>query len=193
MNVVFFDFDGTLTRRDTFIEFAKFSRGKKRFILAGIKFIPYMILWKLGLKTNSEAKERLFYYLYKGMQYSEFTVCCGKFANFINRDIRPEIKDVLIWHKQQRHRIFIVSASIADWISPWAIANGIEKVIATEIDVNPSGVITGTFKTPNCHGLEKVRRIRVALPDISSYESWGYGDSSGDDAMLAMVNHPNRV
>ena len=65
MKIAFFDFDGTLTRHDTFIGFAKFSVGRWAFYKAFLKSIPILCLWKLGLKSNSDAKQTLFSHLYK--------------------------------------------------------------------------------------------------------------------------------
>lgn len=193
MKIVFFDLDGTLTYHDTFIGFAKFCVGKKSFIKAFIRSIPSLILWKIGIKSNSYAKQILFSNLYKGMKYSVFLEVSQKFAQSISRDIRKDVFDKLKYHKQCSHRIAIVSASIGDWIRPWAQKNGIDEVIATEIEVDERGVITGHFSTPNCYGKEKENRIRKLVPQIDKYESWAYGDSSGDYYLLSLVNHGFRV
>ncbi|MDE7437845.1 MAG: haloacid dehalogenase-like hydrolase [Muribaculaceae bacterium] len=193
MKIAFFDFDGTLTRHDTFIRFAKFSVGKMAFYKALIKSIPVICLWKLGLKSNSDAKQTLFSHLYKGMDYGWFKKLGYAFAPMIDNDSRPEIIEILKQHQRDGRKIIIVSASIADWIKPWAESYGIECVIGTEVEKDKHGRITGRFKTKNCHGAEKVSRIRELYPEIDTFETWAYGDSSGDDAMLSIVNHPNRV
>lgn len=193
MKIAFFDFDGTLTHHDTFIRFAKFSVGKTAFYKALIKSIPMLCLWKLGLKSNSDAKQTLFSYLYKGIDYGWFKKLGYAFAPMIDNDSRSEIIDILKKHKQEGHKIVIVSASIAAWIRPWAESYGIADVISTEVEKDKHGKLTGRFKTKNCYGAEKVSRIRAAFPDIDNIETWGYGDSSGDEAMLSIVSHPTRV
>lgn len=193
MKIAFFDFDGTITRHDTFIKFAKFSVGHTRFYISILKSIPTLCLWKLGLKSNSEAKESLFARLYKGMDYLQFKQYGETFAKIVNRDTRPEIVEALRVHYQSGHRIVIVSASIGDWIRPWASHNNVYNVIATEVEVDTNGCLTGRFLTANCHGSEKVVRIKQMFPDIENMKTWAYGDSRGDDEMLSIVNHPNRV
>ena len=42
-----FDFDGTLTKKDTLIEFIKFSMGKTRFLMGFLLSIPILVLMKL--------------------------------------------------------------------------------------------------------------------------------------------------
>lgn len=191
--MVYFDFDGTLTRHDSFVRFAIFSVGKWAFLRAFLYSTPYIFLWKLGVISSSYAKQKLFSNLYRGMEFSKFKDCCEAFTNMIQSDIRPEILKLMHNHKRKGQKIIIVSASIGEWIRPWAKANGIDDVIATEIDVDQNGIISGSFRTDNCTGEEKVRRIIQKYPLVKECETWGYGDSSGDDAMLSFVDHPFRV
>lgn len=193
MNIAFFDFDGTLTRHDTFIEFAKFSVGKRSFVKALLKSIPALCFWKMGIKSNSYAKQILFSHLYKGMAYSYFKELGNSFIRRIDKDKREDIFEIFTRHKQNGDTIIIVSASIGDWIRPWALTNGIDHVIATEVEVDEVGKLTGRFLTENCHGKEKALRIQQLYPQIADLETWGYGDSSGDNEMMALVTHPNHV
>lgn len=193
MKIAFFDFDGTLKRHDSFIEFALFSVGKKATVKALVKSLPALFLWKLGIKTNSEAKQAVFTQLYRGLSYAKFKELGCAYAERVDADLRPEIVEIKNRHKDGGHKVFIVSASIADWIRPWASRNGIDAVIATEADVDEQGKLTGKFSTPNCHGAEKASRIKLLFPMIEDCETWGYGDSSGDEAMLDMVKHPYKV
>ena len=127
------------------------------------------------------------------MDYLQFKQYGETFAKIVNRDTRPEIVEALRVHYQSGHRIVIVSASIGDWIRPWASHNNVYNVIATEVEVDTNGCLTGRFLTANCHGSEKVVRIKQMFPDIENMKTWAYGDSRGDDEMLSIVNHPNRV
>lgn len=193
MKVALFDFDGTITSHDTFIRFALFSQGKIKFIKAMLQSMPYLLAWKLHLRSNSQAKERLFKALYEGMDYEEFKEWCILFRDKINMDLRPETLAMMQWHKAQGHTIAIVSASISDWILPWSQTLGVDHVLATEIELTESQKISGRFSTPNCHGKEKVRRIKEDFMLGSDDEIWAYGDSKGDDEMLSIANHPHKI
>lgn len=193
MKIAFFDFDGTLTRHDTFIKFAKFSVGKASFYRAILLSLPDLCLWKLGMKSNSEAKQSLFKRLYRGMEYVRFKRLGKAFISKIERDLNLDVVDEMNRHMIEGHMIIIVSASIDEWIRPWAARRGVDDIIATKVEIDASGCLTGRFSTPNCHGKEKVRRINEFVKNLDECETWGYGDSSGDDAMLATVDHPNRV
>ncbi len=193
MKTAFFDFDGTITRHDTFLLFAYHAVGKKRFFTAFIKALPYIIAWKSRLISNAKAKERLFCLLYRGMSQSEFNDICMSFIPQINNDLRFDTMQHIRWHQKLGHEIVIVSASIGNWIRPWAETHGISTVLATEIETGTDDKLTGKFITPNCHGEEKVKRIIAAIPTVSTRETWAYGDSAGDKAMLSMATHSYKI
>jgi hypothetical protein len=58
-NIAFFDFDGTITRKDTMFEMVKFSHGKKEFYKGLLKITPWLVGLKLGLVSAQKAKEEL--------------------------------------------------------------------------------------------------------------------------------------
>ena len=85
--IALFDFDGTLTRHDTFITFARHACGRSRFLKAFVRSLPALVRWKLGLGTNSKAKETLFGNLYRGMAADEFERLCATFADVVVHDL----------------------------------------------------------------------------------------------------------
>ena len=86
-------------------------------------------------------------------------------------------------------KVIIVSASIENWILPWAEKEGIEIVLATQIEVNEEERLTGYFSSPNCYGKEKVKRILEMYPNRENYILIAYGDSSGDFDMLSFADN----
>lgn len=185
-----FDFDGTITRKDSFIGFAVFCRGKLATLRAIAKNILPLMAWKLHVKDNSYAKQRLFSTLFRGMSIDAFNACGERYADRIDLMLRHSTMERLHQHQSAGHTIAIVSASMPQWIVPWANRYGIRIVAGTEPEVDEQGRLTGRFATPNCHGQEKVNRIKKLFPDIQSFEIWAYGDSSGDREMLALADHP---
>lgn len=185
--MVFFDFDGTLTSKDSFLLFARHAVGLRRLLTGLVKSFVPLVKWKLRKISGSEAKEILFGKLYKGMARHEFESRCKSFASIIDRHLRSEVYEAFKLHLDQGSRVVIVSASIEDWIKPWAEKEGEVKVIATEVETDREGRLTGRFKTPNCKGMEKIRRIREEVPDLDQYEIWAYGDSDADKPMLSMA------
>lgn len=188
-----FDFDGTLIRKDSLFEFAKFAIGKRRCLWATVLSIPDIALWKLGIRTNSQAKESLIRHFYHGMEYSYLSQKGKEFASVINSMLRTDVYDKMVQHIQAGDRVIIISASLRFWIEPWARQNGIDLVIATEPEINDRGIFTGRFATPNCHGEEKATRLRAVLPDLQDYDITAYGDSTGDNALFKLTDKSYRV
>ncbi|MDX1628431.1 MAG: haloacid dehalogenase-like hydrolase, partial [Fulvivirga sp.] len=65
-DLALFDFDGTITRKDTFLEFIKFHRGQTAFYLGFTLLSPVMLLFKLGILANWQAKEAAIRYFFSG-------------------------------------------------------------------------------------------------------------------------------
>lgn len=188
-----FDFDGTLTTSDTFLEFIRFCCGAPRLCLGLALFSPLLVLMKLRLYPNGRAKERLFAYFFRGLAETQFDARCRDFCRLrLPRLLRPSMLREARRLREEGFTLCIVSASIDRWIRPWAAACGFDRIIATELEVRDSH-LTGRFLTPNCYGPEKVRRLRAAYPARSACRVVAYGDSRGDEEMLAWADEGIRV
>jgi phosphatidylglycerophosphatase C len=106
--------------------------------------------------------------------------------------LRTDTLGRLRWHQRQGHAVALVSASFGEYLRPLGESLGIEQVLCTELVRDGEGRLTGELVGVNCRGPEKVRRLQAVFPEKPS-EIWAYGDSSGDDAMLAWSTNPVRV
>lgn len=191
--IAVFDFDGTITTKDTFIVFGKYAVGTPRFLMAMLRTAPWLAAWKAGLIRGGQAKEKLFSTLFRGMSIDRFNALGSSFAAEIDRILRPDTIAALKEHQSHHRDCYIVSASLENWIRPWAQANGITALAGTVPEVDAKGLLTGHFLTPNCRGAEKLNRLAQLRPDYPTCEMWAYGDSSGDNELLAAAQHPKRV
>jgi HAD superfamily hydrolase (TIGR01490 family) len=187
MNLALFDFDGTLTTKDSLDEFLKQSVGKKKYISNMFKFLPYFILWQLRLMHNGVAKEHLFRIFFKGMDEDIFKEKAKDFSlKRLDLIINQERIKLLKKHQENGDRVVIVSASMKCWLQPWCDKNSIE-LLSTQLEFE-NGYFSGRFLTPNCHGKEKENRIKKHL-NVEDYETiYAYGDSSGDKEMLLLAD-----
>jgi HAD superfamily hydrolase (TIGR01490 family) len=186
--IVAFDFDGTITTKDTLVEFIAFSRGKWRLYGGFLLFSPLLVAMKLSLLSNSKVKQRLFSYFYKGIPIGIFDQWGINFSAKIDDMLRPNIVEKLNLHKKNGDKIIIVSASIENWIKPWANAMGIDTILSTQIELDTERRLTGNFLSQNCYGQEKVDRILEMFPNRHDYKLVAYGDSRGDKEMLKFAD-----
>ena len=168
MAIAIFDFDGTIFSRDSLADFLMQTCGKRRFFL----YLPLVI----GLKLATIS----------GM----LSTHCAKEKNRIPRFIYPTALEQIKQHLIVGDRVAIISASVADWIRPWAESVGIQYVEGTTLEVK-NGILTGKLAGPNCKGMEKVRRLRQLFPDFESDTLYVYGDSTGDKEILALATYPH--
>lgn len=187
MKIVYaFDFDGTLTTKDTLLEFIKYVVGSKRFILGFILFAPMMVLMKCHLMKNYKVKQYFFSWFFKGMPLDEFNVWCKKFTQNKQNILRPEaLKYLTIASKSGE--VIILSASVENWIRPFFREINL-VVIGTQLEVDLSKKLTGKFATKNCYGSEKVNRLLALYPKRKMYKLVAFGDSYGDKELLAFAD-----
>ena len=186
-----FDFDGTLTTSDTLLEFIKYAKGTGRFLMVFLMYSPLLVLMKLHLFPNWKAKQQIFAHLFAGMRIEKFDALCHGFAEENQHLLRP--KGITLVHESlvAGAQVFIVSASIDNWVRPFFDIRNLKgvQVLGTQIEVE-DGKLTGNFKSNNCYGKEKVHRIAEALKSFerSEYEIEAFGDSRGDKEMLAFAD-----
>lgn len=186
--IAFFDFDGTLTQTDTMFVFFKYAKGPLIYYAAFFLLSPLFVLFKLKIVPGQFAKEAAMWLLFSGMKRSEIEQIGKRFcAEKIDPIIRPEGLKRLNWHREQGHSVYIVSASVEEWLKPWAESNGIPLICTSLLYKND--IFTGKLNGLNCNGPEKVRRIKEEI-NLSDFETiYAYGDTSGDREMLAIATH----
>lgn len=184
MKVYAFDFDGTLTRRDTLIEFIRYACGSRRLFMGLLRFLPVLVLMKMKLYPNWKAKQRVFAWFFKGMSIADFNAHCQAFARDGKHLRRDDGFAIIRRAISEGHRVIIISASIDNWVRPFFDEFG-EKVVVscTKIDVRDE-VVTGAFLTMNCYGAEKPKRLMGAFPLRETYRTVAFGDSRGDKELL---------
>ena len=186
-----FDFDGTLTTSDTLLEFIKYAKGRSRFLMVFLMYSPLLVMMKLHLYPNWKAKQQIFAHLFADMRIEKFDALCRGFAEENQHLLRP--KGITLVHEAlvAGAQVFIVSASIDNWVRPFFDIRNLKgvQVLGTQIEVE-DGKLTGNFKSNNCYGKEKVHRIAEALKSFerSEYEIEAFGDSRGDKEMLAFAD-----
>lgn len=187
--VAAFDFDGTLTRRDTLLPFLLYMFGVATLARHALALSPTLAGYALGLIDNGIAKERVFVRCLAGMRMDELQQQGERFAaDILPGLLRLDAMRCLEWHKRQGHRCVVISASLEIYVRPWAIKAGFNDVIATRLEMQQDGCTTGRLSGANCFGIEKVRRLEALLGTREGYSLHAYGDSRGDRELLSFAD-----
>jgi phosphatidylglycerophosphatase C len=187
--IAFFDFDGTITKKDTLLEFIKFNKGALRLYFGFMLNSPWLLAYKLKIISNQAAKEKVLEFFFGKMNSDLFQERSHQFATEIVPGlVRPEALGEIKKLQNNGVSVVIVTSSPENWISNWAEMVQ-AKLIGTRLEIK-EGLVTGKIKDKNCHGKEKVRRI-LEVYNLSEYdEIYAYGDTAGDKPMLALANFP---
>ena len=184
--LVLFDFDGTITTKDTLLEFIRFYHGTPKFIAGFAAASPWLVLMKLKLYKNYKAKQKVLQWFFSGQDQSTFDDKCHEFSEKILPSlIRPKALLEIEKHKKEEATLVVISASAENWVRPWCEKNNI-GCIATRLET-ADGKLTGRISGFNCYGAEKERRIRECYPLSEFSEIIAYGDSRGDLEMLSLA------
>lgn len=184
--LVLFDLDGTLTKKDTLIEVIRFIHGEYRLYIGAIVLSPFLILYIFRIISSSKMKEKVITHFFGGMSIDAFQQKCNRFAEIrLPTLLRRNAISHLNKAKENGAKIIIVSASVENWISHWCESNDL-VCIATRLEIK-NGRLTGKLVGKNCNGTEKVTRIKQAV-NLSDYKTiLGYGNSKGDLPMLKLA------
>lgn len=187
MKLAIFDFDGTITTRDSFTDFIFYCHGAPKTVLGMLTLTPVLILYVLKLWPNWKAKQKVFARFYQGWEETVFNATAARYADEkLSTLLRPAAMERLKWHKEQGHKIVIVSASFEAYLKPWCERHGFD-LLGTLVEVI-EGRITGQFASKNCHGVEKIERLKACY-QLEDFEYiYAYGDSRGDLPLATIAN-----
>ncbi len=188
--VAAFDFDGTLTWRDTLLPFLRRLLGTPGLLWVLLCCSPWLLAYVLRLTPNHRAKARLLQAAFAGRPVPAVQRCAQAFVQHeLPAQWRPWALRRLVEHQHSGHRCLIVSASTSPYMHLVGASLGVDTVLCTELEVQDDRY-TGRLATPNCHGEEKVRRLQAWLAaeyGETPVTLHAYGDTRGDLPMLGLA------
>jgi phosphatidylglycerophosphatase C len=190
--VAAWDFDETITERDTLVPFLTYIGGRRRLAAALARHAP---LGAQGLRSTAQRdafKERVLGTVLGGREQAEVEAAGLAYAKTLPKGFKRASLERIGHHRSNDHELVIVSASLVYYLRPIASDLGFHHVIAVDMEVGADGRLTGALVGPNVRKAEKAVRLTAWLGD-GDYELWAYGDSSGDEELLAMAHHPTWV
>ena len=192
--VAAFDFDGTISRRDSLLPFLQHVCGANRLFRALGAVAPGVLAGVArGRLDRDAAKDAVLVRLLAGRPLTEVAEAGERFAEvLLDGRLRLDTLSRVEHHRTEGHELVIVSASPAVYLEPLGERLGFDAVLATRLEVAADGRLTGRMEGRNCRGPEKVARLSEWLagdrPRVVAY-----GDSSGDRELLARADEAHFV
>jgi HAD superfamily hydrolase (TIGR01490 family) len=191
--VAAFDFDGTLSTRDSFLPYLRIVAGTRDLARAIAAAAPALAASRRDPSQRDVAKAIMLRGTLAGRSEAYLRDVGARYARLVvARRLAPDTVARLEQHRAEGHDIVLVSASLHVYLDPIAELLGADAVLATALEVDADGRCTGEIAGANVRGLEKVYRLDAWLAgrDVVIH---AYGDSSGDDELLARAHHGIRV
>jgi HAD superfamily hydrolase (TIGR01490 family) len=181
-----FDFDGTITSKDTTIFLLV-----ELFKLRPWKF--FRLIWfliRLKVSTNSVTKQKFknkaIGYMIKDLSEMDLSGVLTNFRNKIEFFYRPSVLESLYQAIDHGHTVLIITASPSFAIS-FCLTDLQVFVIGTKFEKREN-IFTGFLESENCYGQEKVTRINEWATSnkitLSVQSAWG--DNLSDFDMLSL-------
>jgi phosphatidylglycerophosphatase C len=191
--VAAFDLDGTLTRRDCVTPFLRRAAGIR--LALALARHPLMVIRALAQRDRDSLKELAVGSL-RGTTAAELDALGAQFAVVVREQwMRSDTMARLAWHRAQGDLTVVVSASFESYVRPLGALLNVDDVLCTRLELDADRRCTGRLDGPNCRGAEKEHRLRRWLAEcgLADPEVWAYGDSVGDNELLAMADHAEWV
>ena len=188
MNIALFDFDGTISSKDSFMLYTLYISGSIKFVIGLLILSPILIMYKFRLVSNQFMKSSIIRFYYKNLSLDQAKKLSKSFnSEILAKIIRKKALDRIEWHKKNNDKIVVVTASPDLWLNDWCNKNDLD-LVSTRLEVT-DGKFTGNLIGMNCFGPEKVRRVKEKY-ELENYEKiYDYGDSRGDKELLEFADY----
>jgi HAD superfamily hydrolase (TIGR01490 family) len=205
-----FDFDGTLTTRDTSLPFLEFAVGRPRLaaslLLGGPRFLADLTIalvraagagggWPTRrARWELDVHDRLLAALFRGRTEAELDELGRRFAtDALDAMVEPDALAHVGWHRSRGHRCVLVTGSLETYMEPWGRRVGFDRVLGSRLARDRERRVAGGFDGEPCWGDAKLARLREAVGSLERYTVVVYGNEPGDRALLDAADHPVRV
>ena len=187
MKLILFDFDGTITSKDSFIGFIHFYNSNRfKTIFGMISLLPFFILYSIKIISREELKEKILVRFFKNISKEVFLSTCYIYSQkYLDQIVLPSALKEIKKYKEKGDVVVIVSASLKYWLEPWCKKYDLD-LIATEMEFI-NNFSTGKIINKNCYGAEKVNKIKEKYTLGKFEKVIAYGNSKGDHEMLNLA------
>ncbi len=125
--VVFVDFDGTLYKGDSMLDFLKYTVGAPKMWLIFLLYMPAYLI----SSDKGKVKEKWLKSCWKTISEEHLKGKAQTFSLEMDSKLFPTMMRRMNWHQQEGHTMILLSASLDLWLEPWCTKHGY-KLISTQ-------------------------------------------------------------
>ncbi len=188
--IAVFDLDGTITYRDTYVDFLLFCLKKRPIrILRGAALVGYYCTYKLGLRSNHWLKARFLGTVAGGLGGVRLETLCQEFsAQTVQNNFKPKALEELKSLKGQGYVLVLATASFEFYVTLLFKALDMDHLLCTKAQFDNTGGITGKLDGKNCIGLEKAKQVENLLTSFQwQHVDRAYSDDKVDLPLFKMA------
>lgn len=182
--LVVLDFDGTIYRGDSLLDFAKFC-SKTRYYKSLFAIILPFIASKMRLYSRDKMK-----LIFLRINFSQYTkhLLFEKGKVFFTKHQNKLYKSAVDYIQQSdrtNSRLVILSASCVEWLKPFSEFLSCE-LISTKLAYSPEGNFNDHFDGENCVGVQKLKALESQI-DLRDYSEIIVFGNSKSDLLLKQI------
>lgn len=187
MNLALFDFDGTITTRETFPDFIRLAVAPGRLAWGKVLLAPLIVGYRLGIVSGTVVRAAIVRLGFTGVRLTALEARGLEFARAgLPGVIRPKAIERIVWHQRRGDTVVVVSGAFDVYLRPWCEAHEVALICSSL--AHRHGRLTGRYLGRQCVLEEKARRVRAAY-DLARYDRiYAYGDTREDLGLLALAH-----
>ena len=189
-----FDIDYTITKKETLMEFYKYSLEED---IKNIRFLPRALysglMYGVGIYDERRVKECFLKFIDNIEEEKLQDLVKRFYKNRLSKILYKDAVDMMYKLKKEGYDIYLISASPEFYINEFYNIDVVDKVIGTRFEFKEGKFIRKMLGN-NCKGEEKVKRLKEVLSKenikVDFKNSYMFSDSLSDKPLLDLVGKP---
>lgn len=189
-----FDIDYTITKKETLMEFYKYSLEED---IKNIRFLPRALysglMYGIGIYDERRVKECFLKFIDNIEEEKLQDLVKRFYKNRLSKILYKDAVDMMYKLKKEGYDIYLISASPEFYINEFYNIDVVDKVIGTRFEFKEGKFIRKMLGN-NCKGEEKVKRLKEVLSKenikVDFKNSYMFSDSLSDKPLLDLVGKP---
>lgn len=187
--LVFFDLDGTISRRDTLIGYVWGYAWRHPWRLVGfLRVLPSLLAFATGRIDRGALKGALVRAVMGGSDRGTIEAWTQQYVpRLIGRGCFPDALRTIEAHRQAGHHLVLMTATVDLYVPVLARTLGFDEWICSVVGWQEDQ-LDGRLASRNVRGEEKAARLRTLVLALPGRRLVGYGNSHADLPHLRLVD-----